>query len=286
MEIKTFFDQDTFTLTYIVWDESTKDSILIDPVLNYDPASGKANLHSIHLASDFIKSEKLKLHYILETHAHADHITGSQELKTIFPNAKIGIGKEIQKVQETFKEFFNIKNLKTDGSQFDELFSDNQTFNAGSLEVKVLHTPGHTPACVSYVIDDAVFTGDALFMHDYGTGRCDFPKGSATDLYNSVKSKIYALPDTTRVFVGHDYQPNGRDLKFESSIALEKKHNPHIKDNTSEEEFVNFRQKRDATLKAPRLLLPSIQVNIRAGHLPEPEENGTTYLKLPIAIEK
>lgn len=282
MEVKTLFDSATFTLTYIVYDEETKDGIIIDSVLNYNPNSGKITTRSIDEAMEFINSENINIHYILETHAHADHLTGSQKLKELMPNAKIGIGAKIKVVQETFKDFFNLKDLETDGSQFDILLEDGQEINAGSLTLKVLSTPGHTPACLSFLIGDKVFTGDALFMPDFGTGRCDFPAGSAEDLYDSVTEKLYTLPDSTQVFVGHDYMIGGRALKYMTTIGDSKAENIQLQGDTSKEDFIEFRTTRDKKLEAPRLLLPSIQVNILAGNRPEPEDNGTSYLKLPI----
>lgn len=281
-KVETFFDKNTFTLTYVVYNENTKDALVIDPVLDYDPASSKIYDESINKVSEFINGKSLHVHYILETHAHADHLTGAAELKKRFPHAKIGIGKNITKVQEIFSSVFNMKDFNANGSQFDVLLSEDKILKAGTIEVKTLFTPGHTPACSSYLIDDMVFTGDALFMPDYGTGRCDFPAGSARDLYYSVHEKLYKLPEDTKFYTGHDYQPNGRELKFESTIGESKKLNIQLKESTSEKEFIDFRTKRDAILSAPRLLLPSIQVNINAGLLPKKEDNGTRFLKIPI----
>lgn len=282
MRIKHFFDPDTFTLTYVVSDEATRDAVIIDPVLDFDPPSGRVSDHSVRPVIDYIQSNNLRLHAVMETHAHADHLSSSQILKQVFPQAKIVIGEKIKVVQEVFKQHFNIDYLKVDASQFDLLLADFQEVSFGTLTVKAIPTPGHTPACLSYHIGDAVFTGDALFMPDYGTGRCDFPKGSARDLYHSVSKNLYSLPDETRVFVGHDYQPDGRELRYETTIGESKRSNVQLRAQTSEVEFVSFREARDKTLKAPRLLLPSIQVNIDAGHLPPREENGKSYLKLPL----
>jgi glyoxylase-like metal-dependent hydrolase (beta-lactamase superfamily II) len=282
-QIKEFFDKNTWTLTYIVWDESTRDAIVIDPVMDYDPATSKTTEDSANVVMEFLRSKELKLHYILETHAHADHLSGSQIIKREFPQARIAIGEKITKVQEIFKSVFDLpENFKTDGSQFDRLLKDGEEFSAGSIKIKTLFTPGHTPACASYYIDENIFVGDALFMPDYGTGRCDFPAGSAEDLYKSVHGRLYALPDTTKVYTGHDYMPNGRSLKFMSTILEEKKNNIQLKEQTSSEEFVHFRKERDRSLDAPKLLLPSVQVNIDAGHLPAVSPNGKRYLRIPI----
>lgn len=283
-QIKEFFDQNTWTLTYVVWDNETKDAIVIDPVMDYDPASSKTSEESSKVVIEFLRSERLKLHFILETHAHADHLSGSQIIKRDFPNAKIAIGEKITKVQEIFKGVFGLpEGFKTDGSQFDLLLKDGEEFSAGSIKIKTLFTPGHTPACASYYIDGNVFVGDALFMPDYGTGRCDFPAGSAVDLYRSVQDRIYELPEETKVYTGHDYMPKGRPLKFMTTIAEEKRENIQLKGNTTLDEFVRFRTERDQALAAPKLLLPSVQVNIDAGHLPEPTANGKRYLRIPVS---
>jgi glyoxylase-like metal-dependent hydrolase (beta-lactamase superfamily II) len=281
--VKTFFDSDTWTLTYVVSDPETKDAVVIDPVLNYDPASSSYDYSSVDQVDAYIKEQGLNVHYLLETHAHADHLTGSQILKERFPSAKIAIGANIKAVQSTFKHIFNFKDFNENGVQFDQLLDDNELVKVGSLEIKVLYTPGHTPACASYYINnEMVFTGDVIFMHDFGTGRCDFPGGSAEDMYHSITERLYTLPDNTRVFVGHDYMPGGRELKYESTIDLQKQHNPQLKGNTTKEAFIKFRTDRDKQLKAPNLLLQSLQVNIDAGHLPKSEDNGTPYLKMPL----
>ena len=207
MKVETFFDKATFTLTYIVYDSKTKDSILIDPVLDYNPGSSKVSTVSVEKAYNFIKENGLKLHLIMETHAHADHLSGAQELKKRFPNAKLVIGEKITLVQNTFSKAFNFKGFKSDGSQFDKLLKDGEIVEAGSIKIKVIATPGHTPACTSFLIEDMIFTGDSLFMPDSGTGRCDFPAGDASIMYDSITNKLYKLPDTTKVFTGHDYQP-------------------------------------------------------------------------------
>lgn len=283
-QVKEFFDKNTWTLTYVVWDEKTRDAIVIDPVLDYEPASSKTSEDSAQAVIKFLRSNDLKLHFILETHAHADHLSGSQIIKREFPSAQIAIGEKITKVQEVFKGFFGLPDdFKTDGSQFDRLLKDDEEFLAGSIKIETLFTPGHTPACASYVIEDNVFVGDALFMPDYGTGRCDFPAGSATELYHSVHGRLYELSENTKVYTGHDYLPNGRPLKFMATLAEEKKENIQLKATTSLEDFVRFRTERDRTLAAPKLLLPSVQVNIDAGHLPEPSTNGKRYLRIPIS---
>lgn len=282
LKLETLFDPATYTLTYIVYDEMTKDAVVIDPVMDYDPAASKISFESADKVLAFLNSQGLNPHYILETHAHADHLTGASYLRQKIPTAKIAIGKNITKVQEVFKGVFNLRNLSTDGIQFDLLLDEEEILQAGSISIKTLFTPGHTPACSSYLIEDMIFTGDALFMPDSGTGRCDFPAGSASDLYHSIHEKLYKLPDETKVLVGHDYQPGGRELLFQSTIGESKMKNIQLKEETSKDEYIKFRTKRDETLSAPKLLLPSIQVNINAGHLPEEEDNGTSYLKIPL----
>lgn len=283
MQIKALFDRPTYTLTFVAWDENTKDAIVIDPVLDYDPLGSQTSIDSLKQLDAFIESEGLNLKKILETHAHADHISGSQWLKRKF-GADVVIGEKITAVQETFKTIFALpEGFKTDGSQFDQLVADKEVFQAGSLNIEVIATPGHTPACVSYKIGDAVFAGDAIFMDDYGTGRCDFPKGSANDLYDSLQ-RLYALPDATRVFVGHDYMPGGRDVKWETTIGASKKNNPQMRADTTREDFVKMREERDATLQAPRLLFPSVQVNVNAGVLPPANADGIRHLNVPINL--
>ncbi len=283
-QIKEFFDKNTWTLTYIVWDEATRDAVLIDPVMDYDSAASKTSEDSAQVHIEFLRSKNLNLHFILETHAHADHLSGSQIIKREFPNAKIAIGERITDVQKIFKDFFGLADeFKTDGSQFDRLLKDGEEFSAGSIQIKTIFTPGHTPACVSYLIEGNVFVGDALFMPDYGTGRCDFPAGSASDLYHSIHDRLYSLPEDTKVYTGHDYLPNGRSLRFVATIAQEKKENIQLRAETTQEEFVRFRTSRDQTLSAPKLLLPSVQINIDAGHLPKPLRNGKRFLRIPIS---
>jgi glyoxylase-like metal-dependent hydrolase (beta-lactamase superfamily II) len=287
MKIKTFFDNETFTLTYIVWDEDTKKSIIIDPVLNYEPATSTISFESINQVISFIKINSLSVNYTIETHAHADHLSGAQEIKKAFPKVILGIGHKIIEVQKTFKNILNLdKTFPTDGSQFDKLFDSNESFEVGSLKIRIISTPGHTPACCSYLVNDSVFTGDALFMPDYGTARCDFPAGSSSDLYDSITKNLYSLPDNIKTFTCHDYQPNGRELKYESTIGEQKKNNIQLSQKVTKQEFIKFRDKKDSDLKAPRLLLPSIQVNIKAGLLPEKESNEIAYLKIPLNIQE
>jgi len=286
MKIETFFDPVTFTLTHVVFDPRTRDAVVIDPVLDYDVLSSQTSTASVAHVEAFAKREALKLHYVLETHAHADHLSGSQYLKRRF-DARVAIGARITEVQRVFAGVFDLgPTFATDGSQFDRLLADGEILDAGALKVRVLATPGHTPACVSYLIGDAVFTGDALFIEDYGTGRCDFPSGSADALYTSVHERLYALPDATRVFVGHDYQPSGRPLRAETTIGMSKEKNIQLTARTSREEFVKRRTERDMRLAAPRLLFPSVQVNIDAGRLPRPHANGRRYLTIPIDMKK
>jgi len=283
IRVQEFFDKATSTLTYAVWDPSSRDAVIIDPVLDYEPGASAVSEDSIKRVRDFLVQQGLHVHFLLETHAHADHLSGAQALKVYLPSAEIAIGARITDVQNAFRDIFDFpQDFKTDGSQFDRLLKDGEIFQAGTLSIKVFYTPGHTPACASYLIDDAVFTGDALFMPDGGVGRCDFPEGSAETLYESVTEKLYKLPETTRVFTAHDYQPGGRALRFESTIGEEKATNAHLKAGTTKDAFVKFRKERDKTLSAPKLLLPSIQVNVVAGRLPPPHRNGRRYLSIPI----
>lgn len=283
--VKEFFDQRTSTLTYVVYDENTRDAVVIDPVLDYDPEAGKVSFSSTREVIDFLQSLKLTPHFVLETHVHADHLSGSQVLKQSFPNLKIAIGRGIHAVQATFKEVFGFgSDFQSDGSQFELLLEDGQTVSAGSLNIKTLFTPGHTPACVSYLIGENLFVGDAIFMPDYGTGRCDFPGGDSAQLYDSIQRRIYALPGETVIYVGHDYQPNGRPLKFKASVAEQAESNIHLTKNTTRDEFVQFRSARDKGLSVPKLLFPSIQVNICAGKLPEADSQGRRFLKIPLSM--
>lgn len=285
MEIKAFFDERTFTLTYVVFDPETRDAVVIDPVLDYDPAGSTTFTESVDEVAAFVNDNGLKLHYIMETHAHADHLSGSQALKRAFPEAQLAIGERITQVQRLFKEVFDLPaQFATDGRQFDRLLREGEEVQAGSLRFDVLFTPGHTPADATYRFGNTIFTGDSMFMPDFGTGRCDFPGGSARSQYDSIVNKLYKLPDETRVFVGHDYQPGGRELRYETTIGEEKRSNVQLPVGRDEEEFVRFRTERDATLSAPRLLFQSVQVNVDAGRLPDPNANGVRYLRIPVNL--
>lgn len=282
MEVKEIFDPKTFTLTYVVYDPDTKDAVIIDPVLDFDPLTWRYATRSADTVEEIVKARGLKIHWILDTHAHADHLSGMEVLRERF-GAPTAIGKEITFVQSYFKKAYNLPDtFPVDGRQWSRLLDDEDVLEAGSLRIRAIHTPGHTPACMSYVIGDAVFTGDALFMPDYGTGRCDFPNGSAEAMYRSVKEKLYSLPKDTTVFVGHDYMPDGREMKFETTIGESMTNNVQLSDRTTMAEFVAFRQKRDRLLDPPVLILQSLQVNIDAGKIPEAEANGRSYLKMPL----
>lgn len=283
--VEAFFDPRTFTLTYVVWDPQTRDAVIIDPVLDYEPVGSFTSTESVDRVEQFVKKNELNPRFVMETHAHADHLSGGQLLRRRL-GARLVIGAKIRDVQKTFKRIFDLPaSFATDGSQFDRLVEDGERFEAGSLAVEVVATPGHTPACVTYKIGDAIFTGDVLFMDDYGTGRCDFPTGSAEAMYDSVR-KLYSLPDDTRVFVGHDYLPDGRPPRWETTIAASKDHNPQLNEKTSRDEFVKMRNARDADLAAPRLLYQSVQVNIDGGRLPPAHENGVRYLRVPVNLSR
>jgi len=281
--VQEFFDTRTNTLTFAVWHPHTKDAVIIDPVLDYDPLGSRTWTESLDRVLSFVREQGLRVHYVLETHAHADHLSGSQLLRRAF-DAQVAIGERIVEVQQTFRTIFDLPDsFPTDGRQFDRLLHDGEKFFAGELSIGVIATPGHTPACVTYQIGDAIFTGDVLFTDDYGTGRCDFPKGSADAMYDSVQ-RLYTLPDETRVFVGHDYLPGDRALRWQTTIGASKRSNPQLNAATSREAFVNLRKQRDASLEPPRLLFQSVQVNIDAGRLPDPSANGVRYLKLPLNL--
>lgn len=284
--IDAFFDERTWTLTFLVWDPETRDAVVIDPVLDYEPRSSKVWTESVDEVTAKIKAENLNLLSILETHAHADHLSGSQILKKRFPEAKVAIGAPIVEVQKMFKGIFDLpENFPTDGSQFDDLLEPETTYNFGSIPVEVIATPGHTPACVTFKIDDALFTGDVLFMPDMGTGRCDFPGGSASDMYDSVM-KLYDFPAETKVYVGHDYMPNGRELEYVSTIGDHLEGNIALPKSRDKEDFVAWRSARDKSLEAPVLLFQSVQVNVDAGALPKAHGNQISYLRIPINVFK
>ena len=277
-----FFDDDSCTWTYLVSDPDSGAAAVIDPVLDFDPKSGNTATHSAQKVLDALRERGLRLDWILETHAHADHLSAGHWLRAQCAGAKLAIGEGIRQVQATFREIFNLgEHFPVDGSQFDRLFTDGERFAIGGLEVEVIATPGHTNDSVSYRIGDAVFVGDTLFMPDGGSARCDFPGGSAARLYRSIQ-RLFALPDDTRLFVCHDYSPGGRRPACETTVGAERAANIHVGGGRGEAEFVAMREARDATLPMPRLILPSVQVNIRAGQLPEPEDNGVRYLKLPL----
>jgi len=280
--IEAFFDPGTFTYSYVVSDPATRQCALIDSVLDYDPASGSIGHTSADRLIAHVRALELEVQWILETHVHADHLSAASYLKRQL-GGKLGIGEHITQIQETFGELFNTGDeFARDGSQFDHLFRDGEDFQIGSLAAHAIHTPGHTPACMSYLIGNAVFVGDTLFMPDYGTARCDFPGGDASTLYRSIQ-KLYRLPDDTRVFMCHDYKAPGRDeFLHETSINEERRHNIHAHLGIDEAAFVAMRNARDATLRMPALILPSVQVNMRAGELPPAEGNGIHYLKIPL----
>ncbi len=286
MDIHAFYDPATYTLTYAVFDRLSRDAVVIDPVLDYDPLTSMTSTSSLTRVEHFLRERDLRLHWVLETHAHADHLSGAQYLKRRF-DAGVVVGEHIREVQATFSALFDLpSDFAIDGSQFDRLARHGEVLRAGELAINVIATPGHTPACVSYHIEDAVFTGDTLFIEDYGTGRCDFPRGDATTLYHSIHERLYALPDATRVFVGHDYQPHGRELRYETTIGTSKSSNIQLRADTLEAEYVAMRQSRDRSLAPPRLLFPSVQVNIDAGRLPAPHGNGMRYLRVPLDLRR
>jgi glyoxylase-like metal-dependent hydrolase (beta-lactamase superfamily II) len=279
--IHAFFNEPTNTVSYIVADPATKEAAFIDPVLDYDPSASEVDTRSVEAMLRFAKEQGYRVAWTLETHAHADHLSGSPYVKAR-TGAKIGIGEHIKDVQRIFRPVFDASDLKTDGSDFDHLFEDGERFKIGELDAEVLYTPGHTPADITYKIEDAAFVGDTLFMPDYGTARADFPGGNAHQLYRSIR-KLMSLPDETLLFMCHDYKASGRDVyAWETTVKEEREKNVHVKEGVSEEAFVQMREARDATLSAPRLLLPSIQVNIRAGKFPPAHVNGVSYLTIPV----
>ncbi len=279
-EVRAFFHEATFTVSYLVWDPASKAGAVIDSVLDFDPKSGRTATHSAEAILAAAEQEGVSVDWLLETHAHADHLSAAPFLKKA-TRAPIVIGEHIRAVQKVFKDVFNLAYVTADGRPFDKLVADGETLTLGELTIEAMHTPGHTPACVSYLIGDALFVGDTMFMPDYGTARTDFPGGDARTLYRSIQ-KLLALPSATRVFLCHDYKAPGRDgYAWETTIAEERANNIHLT-GKSEDEFVAMREARDKTLELPALILPSIQVNIQAGELPPPEANGVRYLKLPI----
>lgn len=282
--IRAFFDEATNTVSYLVGDPATKKAAVIDPVLDYDHNSGEVDTRSVEAVLRAAQEDGYTIEWSLETHAHADHLSGSPFIKAK-TGAKIGIGEHIKDVQRIFRPVFNATDLKTDGSDFDCLFSDGASFRIGSLMAEVIYVPGHTPADIAYKIDDAVFVGDTLFMPDYGTARADFPGGDARKLYRSIQ-RLLALPPQTRLFMCHDYKAPGRDtFAWETTVKEQRENNVHVKSGVTEDAFVALREARDAKLSAPRLLLPSIQVNIRAGHFPPAEANGVRYLMIPVKFK-
>ncbi|OHD06104.1 MAG: MBL fold metallo-hydrolase [Sphingomonadales bacterium GWF1_63_6] len=282
--VRSFFDEPTFTASYVVHDPVTRAAAIIDSVMDFDPASGRTDHGSAQAIIDYVRAEGLKVEWLLETHAHADHLSAAPFLQEQL-GGKLAIGRAITTAQSVFGKIFNEgTQFERDGSQFDHLFDDGDRFLIGSIPAVALHVPGHTPADLAYVIGDAVFTGDTLFMPDYGTARADFPGGDARMLYRSIR-RLMDLPRETRTFLCHDYKAPGRDdFVWETTIGQERDSNVHVHEGVGEDEFVEMRTRRDATLGMPRLILPSIQVNMRGGHLPEPEENGTRYLKLPLDV--
>lgn len=282
-EIRGFFDEPTNTVSYLVWDPASMDGVVIDPVLNFDHRSGEATVQSADAMLAEAKKLGIKLGTVLETHAHADHLSGAPYIK-LKTGAKVAIGEHIKDVQKIFRPVFNALDVSGDGSEFDHLFKDGERFKIGTLDGEVIYTPGHTPACVSYKIGDAVFVGDTLFMPDFGTARADFPGGDAHALYRSIQ-RVLSLPPQTRLFMCHDYKAPGRDqYAWETTVGEERARNVHVREGVSEDEFVKMREARDKTLATPLLLLPAIQVNIRAGKLPPAEANGVRYLKVPVKL--
>jgi glyoxylase-like metal-dependent hydrolase (beta-lactamase superfamily II) len=285
MQVEGFFDTKTWTVSYLVLDTGTGQCALIDSVLDYDPKSGRTSTEAADKLIARVHELGANVQWILETHVHADHLSAAPYLKAHL-GGQVGIGQAITKVQNVFGKLFNAgSDFARDGSQFDHLFADEETFKVGHLTARAMHTPGHTPACMTYVVSDAAesaaFVGDTLFMPDYGTARCDFPGGDARALFHSI-NKVFSLPATTKLYMCHDYQPGGRDVEFISTVAEEREQNIHVRNGISEEEFVVMRRARDAQLDMPTLILPSVQVNMRAGHMPPPDDNGQVYLKIPI----
>ncbi|MDO9323003.1 MAG: MBL fold metallo-hydrolase [Pseudomonas sp.] len=283
-QVEAFFDPATFTYSYVVSDPQSKRCAIVDPVLDYDPAAGRTSHASADRLIAYVREQGLTLDWLLETHVHADHLSAAAYIKQVL-GGRLAIGAQITQIQTTFGTLFNAGDeFATDGRQFDQLFSDGDSFSVGSIVARVLHTPGHTPACLTYVIGDAAFIGDTLFMPDYGTARCDFPGGDARTLYQSIQ-KLFALPDSSRLFMCHDYKAPGRDQHlYQSSVAEQRAHNVHAHAGIEEDAFVAMRRARDASLGMPVLILPAVQVNMRGGELPPAESNGVRYLKVPLNV--
>lgn len=280
--IEAFFDPATYTYSYVVSDPATGRCAIVDPVLDYDPASGRTSHASADALIAHVRERQLEVEWLLETHVHADHLSASAYVRSVL-GGTLAIGAQISQIQRTFGPLFNAEaGFATDGRQFDRLFADGERFAIGSLDARAMHTPGHTPACMTYLVGDAAFVGDTLFMPDYGTARCDFPGGDARALYQSIQ-RLFELPDDTRLFMCHDYLPAGRtEHQYQSTVAEQRQRNVHAHQGVSEDQFVAMRQARDATLDMPVLILPSVQVNMRAGELPPAEDNGVRYLKIPL----
>lgn len=280
-EVQAFLDPDSETFSYVVYDRPGGHAAVIDPVLDFDPKAGRTSTAGAQRLVDFVNDQQLTVDWVLDTHAHADHLSAAPFVRDSV-GGKLGIGEHIREVQQVFRDVFNLeKEFLTDGSQFDYLFAEGETFRVGEVEARVIHTPGHTPADMAWLLGDALFVGDTLFQPDKGTARCDFPGGDAATLYRSIQ-KLLELPDETRIFVCHDYPGDQREHRWETSVGEQKRANIHVGAGTSEAEFVRMREARDATLGMPRLILPSVQVNIRAGEMPPAEDNGVHYLKIPI----
>lgn len=280
-EVTAFFDKDTNTISYVVKDPASASCAIIDPVMDIDYAAGRITYHSADKMIEFVRANGLKVEWLIETHAHADHLSGGPYIQEKL-GGKLAIGEQITVVQDVFGKVFNEgTEFRRDGSQFDRLFKDGDTYQIGGMRAFVMHTPGHTPACMTHVIGDAAFVGDTLFMPDGGTARADFPGGDARMLYRSIK-RVLDLPGEMRLFMCHDYGPNGREIRWETTVADEREHNIHVRDGVSEDDFVKVRETRDKTLSMPKLIVPSLQVNIRGGRLPEPDQSGKRYLKVPV----
>lgn len=283
-KVAAFFDPETNTISYVVKDPGSASCAVIDSVMDIDYAAGRISYKSADVIIEYIQLNRLKVDWLIETHAHADHLSAAPYIQQKL-GGKLGIGEHIVTVQETFGKVFNEgTEFRRDGSQFDRLFKDGDTYEIGGMTAFVMHTPGHTPACTTHVIGDAAFVGDTLFMPDGGTARADFPGGDAHVLFRSIRKVLEILPAQTRLFMCHDYAPNGREIRWETTVGEERKHNIHVRDGVSEDEFVALRESRDKTLSMPRLIVPSLQVNIRAGHLPEPDASGKVFLKVPVNV--